>query len=272
MIRHPEPRAGSAICAEALELRVLLSTSFARITHHGTLLITGTSGNDTIAVVAVDPAILKVRFNGQTSDFATSGMKRVRVDAGDGNDSVDLSAAPRMQSTVAGDSGNDTLIGSRGDDSIDGGAGDDQLDGQIGHNTLAGGEGVDVADYSRRSSALSIVFPQIDTLVDGSAAGGGAVDTLTVGVEAIIGSAFDDQFAFPQSFGTRPTALGGGGDDFFAMGNGTDAVAYGGAGNDESMSMTMVERPSVSAARGTIDLCRTHSLRSTASSVAVAAM
>jgi hypothetical protein len=100
------------------------------------LRVTGTAGDDFIAVSA-DPGGLRVddRASGATGVFA-GPYRSVRVDGGDGNDRVEVSETVFVpaalhggagEAVLAGGSGNDRLYGDDGADSLSGGAGDDVL-------------------------------------------------------------------------------------------------------------------------------------------------
>ncbi|MEO1641868.1 MAG: calcium-binding protein [Pseudomonadota bacterium] len=108
------------------------------------------------------------------------------------------------RNTLDGGDGNDILRARSGDDTLIGGAGDDELNGQAGNDT---------ADYSGSTGAIDVDLT-IGTADDGM----GGTDTL-IGIEAIIGSDFDDMFT------------GGAANDEFMGGEGDD-TANGGAGND----------------------------------------
>lgn len=84
----------------------------------------------------------------------------VRIDLGDGNDTVQGSAAPE---TLRGGAGNDVLNGGDGRDVLRGGSGNDLLRGEggidrifgeAGRDTLCGGFGADVIDYSDKHDSI----------------------------------------------------------------------------------------------------------------------
>jgi Ca2+-binding RTX toxin-like protein len=70
------------------------------------------------------------------------GVAKVVVNAGGGNDRIDLSRLT-LNATANGGAGDDVLIGSDGDDVLNGEAGDDALDGGAGDDHLIGGDGND---------------------------------------------------------------------------------------------------------------------------------
>ena len=127
---------------EALERRTLLSSvgglsvvEFALPGGGVELRVTGTGGDDSIAVSPAGAGVeVFDQVVGASSVFA-GPYRSVRVDAGDGNDHVDVSGAV---STPA------ALHGGAGDDVLSGGAGADRLYGGDGADVLSGGDGDDV--------------------------------------------------------------------------------------------------------------------------------
>lgn len=156
---------------EALEERRLLSASI--LIKGGTLIVTGTPRADAIIVSnrqangAVPPTpTLFVTVNGRTRQLDPAGIRRVRVEAGAGDDVVTMSdiffgphpGRPELYdeslpSTILGGAGNDNLgggsaadyiSGGPGNDFIAGGVGDDTLDGDGNSDTIGGNEGKDL--------------------------------------------------------------------------------------------------------------------------------
>src|SRR5207253_2544874 len=100
------------------------------------LRVTGTAGDDFVGM-SVEPGGLRIddQVNSATGLF-TGTYRSVRVDAGDGNDRVEVNETvfvPVVLHGGAGDdvltggSGNDRLYGDDGADALNGGAGDDVL-------------------------------------------------------------------------------------------------------------------------------------------------
>jgi Ca2+-binding RTX toxin-like protein len=124
----------------------------------GVLRITGTGANDTVSVGRVykRDKWLEVKVNGVSERFAFSGVKRIRVDLGAGNDSLTRSEGNgrvAQNASVLGGEGNDTIrtaggadtiYGQDGDDYLYGNANRDRLDGGAGNDRLVGGAGLDV--------------------------------------------------------------------------------------------------------------------------------
>lgn len=81
------------------------------------------------------------------------------IDAGDGDDIVDLSGDAHQSVTIHGGNGNDILAGSNGNDTIYGDAGNDRLVGGEGADTLYGGAGNDIYYFDGQTS---------DTIIESS--------------------------------------------------------------------------------------------------------
>lgn len=77
----------------------------------------------------------------------TANVRRVRVDGGDGGDTLryDETGGPMPPGEFLGGAGNDTLTGGSGADTLTGGIGDDKLFGNGGADTLTAGMGDDKA-------------------------------------------------------------------------------------------------------------------------------
>src|SRR5436190_5773412 len=125
---------------ERLEQRTLLS---AELQPDGTLLITGSDGDDNIRLFVSDGDLV-VRDDSGDSPIALSDITAIDVQAGDGDDHVQLDADVPA-SELEGQSGGDTLIGGDSDDTLRGGDGNDHLDGKGGADVLDGGADFDSA-------------------------------------------------------------------------------------------------------------------------------
>jgi len=122
-----------------------------------------------------------------------------------------------------GEGSNDDLNGGAGDDELYGGDDNDTLEGGTGSDTLDGGDGFDYVSYQNDTAGVDIDLSS-GTGSDGS----GGTDTL-LGLEGIIGSAFDDTLTGDAN---TNIIFGEGGDDEIDLGAGNNQTAYGGAGND----------------------------------------
>ncbi|MCY2963963.1 MAG: peptidoglycan DD-metalloendopeptidase family protein, partial [Planctomycetota bacterium] len=106
------------------------------------LIVTGTSGADTIALSKSGANWLLTI--GATTEQIPSEFSAVYVDAGAGNDVVDLRQLPAtIGSTVRGGDGVDVIYGGHGQDILIGGADGDVLVGGDGEDWLFGGAGSD---------------------------------------------------------------------------------------------------------------------------------
>lgn len=114
-----------------------------RIGTDGTLRIAGTDWNDAIRVSRVGTNTLRVRVNLADTDYPLAAVKKLVIDAGAGDDTVEVRAGVAVPATILGGDGNDTLTGGDGADTLRGGAGDDRLDGGAGTDRLYGDAGND---------------------------------------------------------------------------------------------------------------------------------
>ncbi len=119
--------------------------------------------------------------------------------------------------TLTGDANDNELFGHDGDDILNGGDGDDLLDGG------AHGSGGDTADYNDAGSGIRVLLA--DT--NGQNTLGSGRDT-HIGIENLIGSAFDDSL-YGDDFDN--VLEGGDGADRIVAGDGNDTLR-GGEGND----------------------------------------
>jgi len=165
---------------------------------------------------------------------------------GDGND---LLYGGNENDTLYGDAGNDVLYGGDGNDLLFGGVGDDLLYGGLGDDSFAAdggndtilgdlgadsisaGQGQDWFDYSGSNAGVTL------DLASGFAAGGYATGDVLQGVDALIGSAYDDVLLGFDAFSANPADpftnvfFGNAGNDYID-GRGGDDSLYGGADND----------------------------------------
>ena len=111
------------------------------------IIITGTNGVDNVSIRGVQGA---VSVSGLATSVTITGagadLDRLRVNLLGGDDIADASGLPAglIELRIDGGDGNDTLTGSAGDDSLRGGAGDDTLRGGPGTDVLEGDEGDDI--------------------------------------------------------------------------------------------------------------------------------
>ncbi len=167
----------------------------------------GLGGDDVVSLASTGPNVL-----GAGTTFL----------GGAGDDTV---AGSTLADIIDGGAGDDTLIGGAGNDALLGDTGNDQLEGGAGADTLIGGDGVDTAIYV---SALTGVNA---SLVGGSE-GGDAEGDVLVGIENLIGSAFDDTLTGDADDNVlegndgNDTLAGLGGADTLDGGNDVDEADY----------------------------------------------
>ena len=157
---------------------------------------------------------------GSTGDAA--GDVYVAVEILIGSQFDDHLAGDGAANTLTGGAGNDSLSSAGGADAVYGGAGDDLLTGGVGGDVLDGGSGWDIANYGTAGAAVTV-----DMVNAGSNLGDAAGDSLA-GIEAVLGSAFDDHVA---GDGAGNWLDGGNGADVLAGRGGADTLR-GGAGTD----------------------------------------
>jgi Ca2+-binding RTX toxin-like protein len=133
-----------------------------------TLLIKGTSANDTILVEPGTTAgTLSVIFNG-VSTVVPRPSGRIIISGGDGDDNLQIAGSVGSPAWLYGDSGNDRLNAGAGGSLLIGGAGNDQLLGGSGRDVMVGGSG---ADYLIGNSNDDILIASL-TNKDGQSAVG----------------------------------------------------------------------------------------------------
>jgi parallel beta-helix repeat protein len=105
-----------------------------------------------------------------------------------GNDVISATAGTDV---IAADSGNDIVSGMAGNDKLLGNDGNDSLNGGTGNDTLDGGFGVDGADYSGATSGVSVSL----AITSAQAIGGGQGSDTLIGIENLVGSAYNDSLS-----------------------------------------------------------------------------
>lgn len=169
-------------------------------------------GDDTLAGGDGDDTL----FGELGNDSLSGGAGNDRMFGGDGND------------TLRGDGGNDLINGGLGTNQLFGGDGSDTIVGGTGADLIEGGAGLDFIDYSASGAGVSV------NLSTNAVAGGDAAnDTITGGIDGIIGSNWNDTLIGFDAQGADFTNVffGGGGNDFLDGRGGNDSL-YGGDGSD----------------------------------------
>jgi hypothetical protein len=127
----------------------------------GVLRVNGSASADRITlgrVIANGKDELRVVVNRQKFYFATAEVGQLEVDAGAGNDRVELERKSELFETamlIEGGDGRDTLSGGLGDDSLYGGAGNDSVVGGTGDDLVFGGEHNDTVYGGKGDDALA---------------------------------------------------------------------------------------------------------------------
>ena len=172
----------------------------------------GGGGSDIVRYETA-PSAVTVNLNNGTSS------------GGDGSDTISGAEAvvgSAFNDSLVGSSASDELNGGAGDDSISSAGGDDHLIGAAGNDVLIGGGGAnDVVHYDAAPSAVTV------NLNSGTSSGGDGSDSIS-GVEAVVGSAFNDSLVGSSGVDAM---YGMGGNDTISAAGGNDYL-FGGLGND----------------------------------------
>lgn len=123
-------------------------------------------------------------------DALSELLSGARIDAGDRNDSVNVSAF-NSGNTIFGGTGDDTVLGGGGNDSIELGDGFDVANGGAGKDTITGGAGDDTITGGAGD----------DSLDGGDGSDQFLVNTAFASTDVLIGGAGDDQLLVPGSDG-----------------------------------------------------------------------
>ncbi len=214
----------------------------------GVLAITGTSGDDSISVIFDSTGQhIQLTFNGAATLYPVASVKRISIDAGNGNDQIALiksdgTRAVSVNATVNGGAGNDSIRGGDGNDSIVGGFGNDTLGGERGNDVLNGGvetlgansdgadkinggPGNDSVLYSFRTDDLTIDIADTKKSNDG---GKSESDNVAADVENVFSGDGNDKI---QGNSSANLLCGGGGNDSLMGGAGIDKL-IGSRGDD----------------------------------------
>jgi Ca2+-binding RTX toxin-like protein len=142
---------GSLTAATSTPFTVSQPASFATLSN-GALVISGTSGDDTITLTVSGSNLLATLNGVSSSPIALGSITSIDVEGEAGNDLITLGAGvpgasvqggPGADTITASNAGNDTLGGGKGPDYITGGSGDDLIRGGQGADSLVAGAGND---------------------------------------------------------------------------------------------------------------------------------
>jgi Ca2+-binding RTX toxin-like protein len=187
----------------------------------GADILVGTAGNDyLVGMLGNDSIDGGAGFDWAYYNLSPSGVNvnlaTGLASGGDGNDTlirVEAVLGSAVADTLTGDGNDNTLYGAGGNDILNGGEADDTLQGGAGNDTLDGGAGLDFATYYDATGPVAV------NLALGTTTGAGVGTDTLIGIELVVGSAYDDQL-----IGGNP-ANGSAATDGFEL-------FRGGAGND----------------------------------------
>jgi uncharacterized delta-60 repeat protein len=189
----------------------------------GTLVVRGSTGNDSVRVSA-SRTKLSVTGAGGTRSYPTRFVQQVIVYGRGGDDSIVIGDGVPYVTVYAGN-GNDTVVGNREGNALYGQGGNDTLDGGLGADSLSGGEGTDTVTYASRTRPVTVYIGRTEG--NGEA---GENDRVPADIEKVRGGSGDDLLSADSAL--RGTALyGGAGNDVLQGGEYADAL-WGEAGDD----------------------------------------
>ncbi|MCK5944402.1 MAG: hypothetical protein KAI24_20610, partial [Planctomycetes bacterium] len=144
-----------------------------------------------------DPTIVNPSFTSPNVTTPTTLTFSLEVSDGTTShvDTIEVRVLPTVRGglfsdTLTGTSQDEFFLGLTGDDTITAGAGDDVLAGGGNSDTLDGGDGHDIVNYSDDIGGVIV-----DITLETPQATGSGDDTL-ISIEGVIGSTYDDTFAF----------------------------------------------------------------------------
>ncbi len=191
----------------------------------GTLAIQGAGGSDDVVITSSGGTIqVQSSLLGGAVSFANSAVSLIRIDLGNGDDSLLVGADVTATILAFGGAGNDIMVGGSGSNLLVGGSGVDLITGRGARDILIGGEGSDVLNGAGGQ----------DILVDGATANdGNELALLAILAEWKSG---DDSLTSYQQRVRRISGLESGGLNgsytIAALDNTTFDLLFGGAGND----------------------------------------
>lgn len=149
-----------------------------------------------------------------------SGIERVS-----GSAFADVIRGSNLVDVLSGNAGNDLLLGRDGADVLTGGDGNDTIEGGAGADNLNGQIGFDLISYASATAGVTLDLANLATRT-----GEAALDTIQVGFEGIIGTAFADTLSGTT---TNNVLEGGAGADRLSGRAGADTFVFRpGSGSD----------------------------------------
>lgn len=152
------------------------------------------------------------------------------LSGGDGSDTIlgvkgnDKLFGEAGDDKLFGGSGNDTLSGGEGNDTIKGGSGDDVIYADQGNDDIVGGGGIDVVSFAGAVNGVTVNL-------NAKTAAGLGTDKIS-GVEAVVGSSFDDTITgdkranYIEGGDGNDVIRGLGGEDWLSGGEGADTFVW----------------------------------------------
>jgi Ca2+-binding RTX toxin-like protein len=218
---------------ETLETRRLLAAPVVTVSS-GTATVTGTDGDDNIAVSYViqsQTVMLQFTLNDSQDTADPAVVNKIVINSGAGNDTISVlpsatDSQPVIPASVDAGIGNDVITTSNANDTIDAGAGDDTVFAGLGDDSVFGGDGNDKILGNDGHDTLS---------------GGANKDTILGGLgnDRLNGNGGNDRL---EGSGGLDTMLGQSGDDrFYASDSGGYDQCYGGTGNDTASTKDVTD-------------------------------
>ena len=166
-------------------------------------------------------------------------LKNVEQIVRNGSVLVDLTSKfpEAFLNTINGTASKDVLIGTVGADAMNGLAGNDVIKGLAGKDTLDGGAGSDTADYTDKTTAVSVT---LNGAVAANVSVGGVVEDTVKNIENIWGGSADDVLTGDA---LTNTLKGGAGSDTLDGGAGNDTADY----TDKTTAVSVILNGAVAA-------------------------
>jgi Ca2+-binding RTX toxin-like protein len=234
---------------EHLERRRLFAASFFTVTD-GNLVLTGTTGDDSIRAQRLSSGLLEFTLNEQLDTILPELVTTITINAGAGNDIV--TGAPnetglplQIGVVINGEDGDDEVSGTLLADALYGGPGDDTVYGSSGNDKLFGDDGADKVlgedgdDYLSGGAQKDSMF---GGLGNDRLNGNGGNDRLfgEAGLDRLYGYDGNDWLEGNSSNDRLEggagldTMLGQKGNDHFFANDGENDQLFGGDGTDDA--------------------------------------
>jgi len=180
----------------------------------GNNVIEGGAGNDTLTGGSGTDSVSYL--NAAAGVTISLAIATAQATGGAGTDTL------ATFETVIGSSYDDVLSGAAGTNILTGGSGNDLLAGGAGNDTIDGGAGSDTASYADAAS-----FVQVNLATSGAQSTGGSGSETLIGIENLIGSAYND------------VLTGSTGDNRLDGGSGSDTASYAAAASAVTVNLSV---------------------------------